>query len=329
MWRLAALASVTGAALALATPARMEDAPRRIAAENSPDGLLVLAVNPPERALLADPVTGRTTMRRLPGGTLCRGPLLAVGDRVVYVGARGGRWVALSAPLGRPGRALSLGRTDTITPSATAGRIWLGHWRAGSLALREVDTAGRVHARERIPVRRPETMAADVGGAFLTTSGPGFTLRSPHLGRPLVRIGDAWIVAADAERFAWCREPCRRVHVWSPNGESVFDAAIRPQLAATGAFSPDARRLALPVAGGRHFRVAVIDLEREAWTVVPGAPPNGYAAMAWSPSGRWLYFGGRGDRVLASRAGTERPVALPIRTGGTVMSISTAGSAGP
>jgi hypothetical protein len=61
----------------------------------------------------------------------------------------------------------------------------------------------------------------------------------------------------------------------------------------------------------------VIDLATRTWTVTPGARLGDYAALAWSPSGRWLYLGGRGDRVLASRGGTERAVRLPIRTRGT------------
>jgi hypothetical protein len=334
MWRTAAVASLAGTALALATPAAMEDRPRRAAAEPPPrpDGLLVLAVNPPERALLADPITGRTKERELPGGTLCHGPLLAAGDRIVFVGSRGGHFVALSAPLGRPGRARSLGATDTITPSATPGRIWLGRWSARRLSLREVDAGGRVLARARIRPAHFETLAADVGGAFLTTSGPGLSLRSPQRERPWVRIRDGWVVAADAERFAWCREPCRRLHIWSRGGESVFDhpAAIRPWLGPVGAFSPDGKRLALPVAADGGSRLGVIDLQRGAWSVVRGGRLGGYAAIAWSPSGRWLYFGGRGHRVLASRDGIERAVRLPIRPGGTVMSIAanTPGSAG-
>jgi hypothetical protein len=73
----------------------------------------------------------------------------------------------------------------------------------------------------------------------------------------------------------------------------------------------------------------VIDLATGAWRVVPSARSAAYKAMAWSPSGRWLYFTGRRRRLSAARVGVERPVRLPVRTGGTVMSIaSTTGSAG-
>jgi len=132
----AAFASLAATALALAlpSPAGSGAVP---AVPPAPDGLLVLAVLAPERVLIADPRTGATAERELPGGTLCHGPVLAVGDRVVFSGSRGGRFVALSAPLGRTGRVRALGPADTITPSSTPGRIWLSHGHR----LREVGAA--------------------------------------------------------------------------------------------------------------------------------------------------------------------------------------------
>jgi hypothetical protein len=62
----------------------------------------------------------------------------------------------------------------------------------------------------------------------------------------------------------------------------------------------------------------------DTWTVLTGATLAGYRSAAWSPSGRWLYFTGAGHRLYAWRLGSSRPVRLPIRPGGTVMSIATA-----
>jgi len=71
----------------------------------------------------------------------------------------------------------------------------------------------------------------------------------------------------------------------------------------------------------------VVDVSSGAWRLVPGGRVGDHKAIAWSPSGRWLYFS-RGQRVLAARAGVGRARRLPIRTRGTVMSIaSTRGSA--
>ena len=79
-----------------------------------------------ERAVVADPRTGEQNSFALPGGTLCHGPLMAVGDRVIYSGYRGSKAFAMSLPLTLRASATSLGRADAITPSARPGRLWLG-----------------------------------------------------------------------------------------------------------------------------------------------------------------------------------------------------------
>ena len=98
-------------------------------------------------------------------------------------------------------------------------------------------------------------------------------------------------------------------------------AGVHALLGTPAAFSPDGRRLALPVRAGGRDQVAVVDLARGRWTV-GGARLTGYRAMAWSPSGRWLYFTGARHRVLGWSPGSA-PRRLPIRPGGTVLSIAT------
>jgi hypothetical protein len=165
-------------------------------------------------------------------------------------------------------------------------------------------------------------LVAAVDGGLLIERRRGLVLRRP--GRPPVRLPGGWARATGAGRVAWCRGGCRRVRIWSERGPQTLDppAGIRPDLGGEPAISPDGSRLALPVSTPRGARVAVIDLERGVWAIVPGSRTGGYKATAWSPSGRWLYFTGRGHGVRASRAGAGRAFRLPIRTGGTVMSIA-------
>jgi hypothetical protein len=309
--------------LGFAAPAGPDDAvPEEVTAAARPDGLLVLAVLSPERAVVADPVTGRTRQRVFPGGTHCHGPLLAVGDRFVFAGAGVERPEARAAAIAAPaGRDRSLGPAEIIAPSATPGRLWLGKRRGGRMALREVGPRGVVHDRASAPLA---LLHAEVGGRFLTTRGTGLALGSE-------RFRDAWFVAADAERFAWCGDPCPRLGLWSGGRRRALEPprGVLPQPGWPGAFSPDGARLAVSVTVAGEPRFAVVDLARDEWRIVPGARPGSYSALAWSPSGRWLYLAARGGRLLASRGGTEPPRRLPIRTGGTVMSIvSTPGSAG-
>jgi hypothetical protein len=61
---------------------------------------------------------------------------------------------------------------------------------------------------------------------------------------------------------------------------------------------------------------------------VPGAGAD--QALAWSPSGRWLYLSAGDQRLRAWRVGAEQALALPLRPGGRVLSIATsAGFSGP
>jgi hypothetical protein len=323
---LAFLVAAAGAALAATFPPAAGPAGDPVR-DAEPDGLLLLAVLSPERAMAADPRTGATSTRELPGGTLCHGPLLAVGGRVVYVGSRKGHFVALSAPLGRPGRARSLGRADTMTPSPTPGRLWLGRAiRLGSdaerISLREVDARGRAVAGTRDVLPRWAMLDGVVGDGLLITRGSWIVLRRPQ--RPPRRIGAGWLLAVGGSRVAWCKGGCHRVRIWSEAGEQTLDTPVglRPDQAGRPAFSPDGGRLAIPVFTPGGSRVAVIDLALGEWSVLRGARIGGYKATAWSPSGRWLYFTGRGHRLLAARGGVERPVRLPVRTGGPVMSIA-------
>jgi len=289
----------------------------------------VLAVLSPERAMVADPRTGATWARRLPGGTFCHGPLLSIGDRVVVSGWRGRHPIALSLPLDLTGRPRSLGPAETITASSTPGRVWLGHWarprtwtNTGRVrgSLREVDAAGRPVARIALRVRPWGGLEAAVDDGFLFDAQRGLSLQ--RRGSATRTFRDAWLVATGGSRLAWCRGGCRRLRIWSPDGERALDlpAGIRPSPGWRAAFSPDGSRLAAPVRSRGRDRVAVTDLTSGTWRLVPGRL-TGYRSVAWSPSGRWLYFTGAHDRVLAWSGG--RPVRLPIHTGGAVMSIAT------
>ncbi|HTE60568.1 MAG TPA: hypothetical protein VK631_09475 [Solirubrobacteraceae bacterium] len=297
-----------------------------------PDGLLVLAVLSPERAVVADPRTGETRERRVPGGTFCHGPLLAVGDRVVLSGLRGSRPVARSLPLSLTGAGRPLGAADTVmVASAVPGRVWLGRWtrlgtRAARVSLREVDAAGRPVARATARILRWGLLEGVVDDGFVLSDEHGLTLRRGAAESRSFR--GAWMLATGGSRFAWCRPGdagCRRIRIWSADSDRTLEppTGVRLPLGGDASFSPDGRRLALPVRTGGRDRVAVVDVASGRWTVAHGARLADYRSIAWSPSGRWLYFTGSRDRVLGWRVGAAEPVALPIRPDGTVMSIAT------
>jgi hypothetical protein len=302
-----------------AAPRQDGAAPRPVEAAR-PDGRLVLAALSPERVLVANPRTGRTRERELPGGTLCHGPLVVTAGRVVFFDWDGRSLVARAARIGGLGDDESVGSAAIAVPSATPGRLWLGGRRGGSIHLREVGPRGELLARARTPVPRWDTVHAQVGGEFLTTHGTGLVLGGE-------RFEDAWLVAAQGERFAWCGDPCGSIGIWSGGRRGVLapPRGIVPRTGPAGAFTPGGERLALSVTVAGKPRFAVVDVARNDWSIVPRARPGIYAALAWSPSGRWLYLADKRERLLASRDGSGRPRTLPIDTGGTVMSIAATG----
>jgi hypothetical protein len=307
------------------------------------DGMLVLGVAGRddfgtavhgERIVVADPRTGDMRARRVPGGTLCYGVPFAVGDRVLFNGNDGRRAEARSLPLTLEGAPRSLGRADSVTPSAGPGRVWLGRWRPRGrgfqVAVREVDLdhgGGIVGQAWRLLPRSTRFEAAFEGG-FVTGHEARLRVWDRTLERPLHSVGDGWLVAAGGSRVAWCAGSCRTIQVWEGDAPRVVTPplGLHPQAGGDAAFSPDGDRLALPVTDrSGASRVAIVNLADDDWTMVPGARVRGYGAIAWSPLGAWVYLTAGGDRILAWAPGMERATRVPVETGGTVMSIATAG----
>jgi len=225
--------AVSGRPSAATGPA---DAVTSRAAAARADGLLLLAVLSPERAMLADPRTGATTARELPGGTLCHGPLLAAGDRaVVFDLDRRNTLVARAIALDGRGPDRTLGRADAAIASTTPDRLWLGRTlRAGRhtrrIVLREIDAGGRVVGRAGglLPRWAGLTAVMDDGG-LVFTRGRGLAVSRP--GRPRLLFEGGWPMAADGERLAWCGRRCRRVRIQSAAGER---SSLHPMASARG-----------------------------------------------------------------------------------------------
>jgi WD40-like Beta Propeller Repeat len=302
----------------------------------APDGRLVLGIHGGgEFAAVADPRSGAIRTRRLAGGTLCHGPVLALGDRVVFGGYRGRQAVVRTLPLSLDGSPELLGRAETFTPSAVPGRLWLGHWPGPTqrrwtnspveVVLREVDGEGRISANEGMLLPRFTQLHVALDDRFVATEGRWLTVRAPGRSRPLLRIRDGWFAGAHGSRFAWCPGGgCRTLRVRSPQGEHrvALPAGTR-WLGSEGVFSPDGLKLALPIVADGDSRLAVVDLRTRSWALAPGQP-GGYPTAAWSPSGRWLYFTAGERKLRAWQPGAPSALTLPIRPRGTILSIAAA-----
>jgi hypothetical protein len=303
-----------------------------------PDGELVLGVAghdekldavTREWAAVADPRTGSVRERRLAGGTLCGGPVLAVGDRVIFSSYRGRRAVVRALPMSLAGGPRTVGRADVAVPSPGEPTLWLGRWRRHDrrfvLWLREVDAGGEVLVRTRALLPRMGPLHAALKWGFVVTSGRWLSVWDQFRDGPRRIARDGWFVAASESRVAWCGGDCPRIHVWREQGSrTLAPPAGTRLLGSSGAFSPDGRLLATGVTVRGRKRLALVDPRSGEWTLVPDGKLGGYDAIAWSPSGDWVYFTDGDEGLRAWRRGAPSAVKLPIDAGGTVMSIATA-----
>ena len=315
----AAVAALAGVALALHAAADAGPPPER------PTGKVVVSmVGPPEQVAVIDLSSGRTVKKSLPGGTLCHGPVLVTGGKIVYSGPRHGEPVAIG--LGLRGKPRSVVRSGIYVPSATEGRLWIGRLRTNRWmdlrSLREVTLDGRTTLKARGVPAGDQALEGAIEDGLLFERGGRLRLWDPRLGRVTRTFGGSFPVAMHARRVAWCRGRCQTLHLSGPGGDTRLRAAgsRRLQGGRGGAFSPNGRLLALPTwAGGR---LALVDTVTGSVRVVPDARIGSYNAFGWSRDGRWLFVAARRGRLLAYRPGAKHPLTLPVRLHGSVMSVA-------
>ena len=254
-----------------------------------PHGERALAVHGHgEWAAVAGARSGAIRKRRFSGGTLCHGPLLVVGARVVFSGFRGrGRPVARALPLSLRGPARSLGPADSFAASPSGHRVVLGRGLPRWSTLEAVTNEGLVITH----------------GRWLTLWGPTRAARAAAHPRCLVRgrrEAAVRLVSRALSRLPVVERPRRAADVPGPRGAPPRSA--RP----AGTFSLYGRRLVAAVTVGGRTRVALVDLRGGDWKLVPGGKLGGYDAIAWSPSGRWLYFTASDEGLRAVAVGRGR-----------------------
>ena len=284
-----------------------------------PAGRLVLGLHPPERIAVVDVRSGQMVVRRVPGGTLCHGPLLVSGGRLVLSRAAGHRPAVDSLDLGL-GHRRRLGTATHYLASATPGRLWLATMRYGSHpslgAIREVTAAGRTTfvSGHRAPALN---LVGALDDGLLFEERERLLVWSPRSGRVVRRMPGASVLSARGGRVAWCRGRCAQVHLAGREGDRVRSL---PAPGFTGAFSPDGALLAVALANGR---LALLDVLSGSVREVPGVRlAGGSGALAWAPDGDWLFFSAPRGRLMAYRPSSEQLEVLPARPPGHVLELA-------
>jgi hypothetical protein len=89
-----------------------------------------------------------------------------------------------------------------------------------------------------------------------------------------------------------------------------------------GAFSPDGSLLAAPVIARGVRLVALVDVAAGTVRVIAGARLVGYRNLAWSSSGRRLFFNARRGRIAAHDPASGRTRLLPFRLSSQVLDMA-------
>jgi hypothetical protein len=286
-----------------------------------PGGLLFARDVRSDRLVRIDVRSGRTRVVRVRG--LAGGDpivnLAAVGSRLVYYGRT--HTYAIGPSL--RGRPLDLGRSWYFVPAAGGGRVWLAELDPASpptvralAAVREVSLDGAVVARSR---RRPPSGAL----VAATAAGPlfqrrrGLALWDVEQGSVVARIPGSFPVAVHGDTVASCGSGCLGIRLTDVRTGAA--RVVRPpaghrfEETYDGAFSPDGRLLAVPATRRDGHGVALIEPGRPP-RMLPGPPlAPFYWSLAWSPSGRWLFFVATRGRIEAYDTRTGRLNTLRAR----------------
>jgi hypothetical protein len=231
-------------------------------------------------------------------------------------------------------RLRAVGTGSDVFPATTPGLFYV---QVGDRVERWRATRGRVAGPWRIPAgyRLTDPPLAVADGVLVETDGDAIetTLARWDTGSGRVtRLGTVWHPidtfrpgGARTSRVAWVdcpasgAPPCALVL-----GDSVMGARRRI-VAPTpgtgflygGAFSPDGSRLAAFVSasrGGGTATLVLVDVATGQVQPVPDASVDigeAYGYATWSPSGRWVVFGGIDPPMHAFELGTRAAVALP------------------
>lgn len=291
------------------------------------------------RPVAVDAGTGRVTpltgVPRLTAGRTAQLQRLA-GATVVVVSDRDYRLVeAFVLPDG--GRAFSVGPAEGVVQAAVGRPLAYNSGAAGRPGWLASFTAdGRVRWRRNLGI--PTIVFADTPHGLLVETTPdpehggALGLVDPRTGRLRRGLGQAqYVLASTPDAVAWvpagCADQCQLMVTSLANGRSRRYDTPDYRLPAYAAFSPDQRQLALSFYGLHDFVpglnrdgfAGLLDLASGDVQTIPGltTEAKSAAALAWSPSGRWLALGVRvpgqdyRDRLVLWRPGEAGLTVLP------------------
>jgi hypothetical protein len=230
---------------------------------------------------------------------------------------------AFAVPRSRRRPAVALGPADSVIAAATDDRVWLVTYPAAGISrAREIGLDG-VETQVARDVDGAAVIVAAVDRGLVVATQPDSAGRRPlevhdprdgSIVRTVTRRGI--VLAARHDRVVWQAPDCRGCPIEVTDVRTGQQRPLRRAATAgatvhTAAFSPDGRTLALfeSAADRPGVRVVLVDVGRGSTTSADvGSVSPTSAAVVWSASGRWLFFGAGNGIVAVRRDGSVRAV---------------------
>jgi hypothetical protein len=305
-----------------------------------PPGMLFLRHVREQSITRIDLASGESTTVSLPQLVPGDPPfhLVATGGRLVFYG--GSHTYSLDPDLKSPPQ--DLGESWYFVPSAREGRVWLTTLDPESpetvrdlKAVQEVTVDGAVTVPEtgRPPSRGPTVLAA-VNDGLLFQEHDELKLWDPLAEKVTARLSGPFPADTHGNLVAWCAQGCPKLHITDvATGQDVAvspSPSFRFEETYDGDFSPDGALLAVPAVtsrgthleGHRH-QVALVDVNAGIARLIEGGElADDYPAMAWSPSGEWLFFSAGAARIMAYRPGSDAAILLSVQAPASFIDIA-------
>lgn len=291
----------------------------------SPQGTLYLHGPPWERRLtVVDLNAGE--VRRAPVPPAGAGDLpfrlVLTGGKLVYWGAAGA--LALDAEL--RGAPQPLGKGAYFVPAASQGHIWLAmldpttpQSMRSLRAVREVAVDGRVTVPTiSLPRRRWSGLLGAVKDGLVLQQRRRISVWDPRREKVIRRLRADNLIDTHGNLLAWADVRAQRVHITDVGtgaDTTVHSSGSFTYDDVNGAFSPNGSRLALPVRiGNNRWGLVVIATSTGVARLIEHAKQADVPDVAWSASGRWLFFvGHQQGRIQAYQPGSRRAITVSVR----------------
>lgn len=244
---------------------------------------------------------------------------LVAGDRLVLYGANT-TYAMDPEPDGDPEPIIKQSGSSVFVSSGVSDRVWIrpGTTDGAPADIMQIDVDGQQLLG---PTESPGgNLAVGLRDLVVLQRDSQLIVWDPTADEIVDTVDGTFPMGTDGQRFAWCDDTCRRLHLTDPDAGTTRLVAELPDGVSfagyDGRISPDGRHLATPVCtregDERRCALSVLDLTAgQAWTVADGWFV-GQGALGWTPDGQRLFLHLTDGRLASYRPGDHEVSVIDV-----------------